>query len=66
MAGLWEEARYWLDIVSSHGVGVKAVSEVCPLAGGLSRRRLSKISVGVVVGVIGGGASVGCVTVSLC
>ena len=49
MAGFWEEAKYWLDILSSHGVGVKAVSEVCPLAGGLSRRRLSKIIV-VVVG----------------
>ena len=45
MAGFWEEARYWLDILSSHGVGVKAVSEVCPRAGGLSRRRLCEIIV---------------------
>ena len=49
MAGLWERSRYWLDILSSHGVGVKAVSEVCPRAGGLSRRRLSEIIVVVVV-----------------
>ena len=45
MAGFWEKTRYWLDTLSSHGVGVKAVSEVCPRAGGLSRRRLSKIIV---------------------
>ena len=49
MAGFWEEARYWLDILSSHGVGVKAVSEVCPRAGGLSRRRPHEIIVVVVV-----------------
>ena len=49
MAGFWEKAKYWLDIGSSHGVGVKAVSEVCPRAGGLSRRRLSKIIIFVVV-----------------
>ena len=49
MAGLWEEARYWLDILSSHGVGVKAVSEVCSRAGGLSRRRPHEIIVVVVV-----------------
>ena len=52
MAGFWEKAKYWLDILSSHGVGVKAVSEVCPRAGGLSRRRLSKIIVVVVVVVV--------------
>ena len=51
MAGFWEEAKYWLDILSSHGVGVKAVSEVCPRAGGLSRRRLCEIIV-VVVAVV--------------
>ena len=45
MAGLWEEAKYWLDTLSSHGVGVKAVSEVCPRAGGLSRRRPHEIIV---------------------
>ena len=45
MAGFWEEAKYWLDILSSHGVGVKAVSEVCPRAGGLSRRRPHEIIV---------------------
>ena len=50
MAGFWEETQYWLDILSSHGVGVKAVSEVCPRAGGLSRRRPHEIIV-VVVGV---------------
>ena len=49
MAGFWEEAKYWLDILSSHGVGVKAVSEVCPRAGGLSRRRPHEIIVVVVV-----------------
>ena len=48
MAGFWEEAKYWLDILSSHGVGVKAVSEVCPRAGGLSRRRPHEIIVVVV------------------
>ena len=45
MAGFWEKAKYWLDILSSHGVGVKAVSEVCPRAGGLSRRRRDRIIV---------------------
>ena len=45
MAGFWEEAKYWLDTLSSHGVGVKAVSEVCPRAGGLSRRRICEIIV---------------------
>ena len=49
MAGFWERSRYWLDILSSHGVGVKAVSEVCPRAGGLSRRRPHEIIVVVVV-----------------
>ena len=48
MAGLWEKAKYWLDTLSSHGVGVKAVSEVCPRAGGLSRRRRDRIIVVVV------------------
>ena len=43
MVGFWEEAKYWLDTLSSHGVGVKAVSEVCPRAGGLSRRRRDRI-----------------------
>ena len=52
MAGFWEEAKYWLDILSSHGVGVKAVSEVCPRAGGLSRRRPHEIIVVVVVAVV--------------
>ena len=52
MAGFWEEAKYWLDILSSHGVGVKAVSEVCPRAGGLSRRRPHEITVVVVVVVV--------------
>ena len=45
MAGFWEEAKYWLDTLSSHGVGVKAVSEVCPRDGGLSRRRPHEIIV---------------------
>ena len=45
MAGFWEKAKYWLDTLSSHGVGVKAVSEVCPRAGGLSRRRRDRIIV---------------------
>ena len=49
MAGLWEKAKYWLDTLSSHGVGVKAVSEVCPRAGGLSRRRRDRIIVIVIV-----------------
>ena len=52
MAGLWEKAKYWLDILSSHGVGVKAVSEVCPRAGGLSRRRRDRIIVIVIAIVI--------------
>ena len=45
MAGLWEKAKYWLDRVSSHGVGVGSVSAVCPRAGGLSRRRRDRIIV---------------------
>ena len=49
MAGLWEKAKYWLDRLSSHGVGVGSVSAVCPRAGGLSRRRQSEIIVVVVV-----------------
>ena len=49
MAGLWEKAKYWLDRVSSHGVGVGSVSAVCPRAGGLSRRRRDEIIVVVVV-----------------
>ena len=48
MPGSWEKAKSWLDILSSHGVGVKAVSEVCPRAGGLSRRRPHEINVVVV------------------
>ena len=52
MAGLWEKAKYWLDTLSSHGVGVKAVSEVCPRAGGLSRRRRDRIIVVVDVVVV--------------
>ena len=56
MAGFWDEAKYWLDILSSHGVGVKAVSEVCPRAGGLSRRRRDRIIVVVVVVVVIKGA----------
>ena len=52
MAGFWEEAKYWLDILSSHGVGVKAVSDVCPRAGGLSRRRHREIIVIIVVVVV--------------
>ena len=50
MAGFWEEAKYWLDRLSSHGVGVGSVSAVWPLAGCLSRRRLNEIIV-VVVGI---------------
>ena len=45
MAGLWEKAKYWLDRLSSHGVGVGSVSAVCPRAGGLSRRRRDRIIV---------------------
>ena len=45
MAGLWEEAKYWLDTLSSHGVGVGSVTAVCPRAGGLSRRRRDRIIV---------------------
>ena len=52
MAGLWEEAKYWLDTLSSHGVGVGSVSAVCPRAGGLSRRRRDRIIVVVVVVVV--------------
>ena len=52
MAGFWEKAKYWLDTHSSHGVGIKAVSEVCPRAGGLSRRRLREIIVVLVVTVL--------------
>ena len=52
MAGLWEEAKYWLDILSSHGVGEYSVTAVWPRAGGLSRCRLSEniVVVAVVVG----------------
>ena len=46
---MWEKAKYWLDTLSSHGVGVKAVSEVCPRAGGISRGRRDRIIVVVVV-----------------
>ena len=49
MAGLWEEAKYWLDTLSSHGVGVGSVTAVCPRAGGLSRRRRDRIIVIVIV-----------------
>ena len=49
MAGLWEKAKYWLERLSSHGVGVGSVSAVCPRAGGLSRRRRDEIIVVVVV-----------------
>ena len=52
MAGLWEEAKYWLDRLSSHRVGVGSVSAVCPRAGGLSRRRRDEIIVVVVVVVV--------------
>ena len=52
MAGFWEEAKYWLDRLSSHGVGVGSVSAVCPRAGGLSRRRRDRIIVIVIVIVI--------------
>ena len=48
MAGLWEKAKYWLDTLSSHGVGVGSVTAVCPRAGGLSRRRRDRIIVVVV------------------
>ena len=43
MAGFWEKAKYWLDTLSSYGVGVGSVSAVCPRAGGLSRRRRDRI-----------------------
>ena len=49
MAGFWEKAKYWLDRLSIHGVGVRSVSAVCPRAGGLSRRRRDRIIVVVVV-----------------
>ena len=52
MAGFWEKAKYWLDTLSSHGVGVGSVSAVCPRAGGLSRRRRDRIIVVVVVVVV--------------
>ena len=45
MAGFWEKAKYWLDTISSHGMGVGSVSAVCPRAGGLSRRRRDRIIV---------------------
>ena len=49
MAGLWEEVKYWLDIISSHGVGEYSVTAVWPRAGGLSRRRRDRIIVIVIV-----------------
>ena len=52
MAGFWEKAKYWLDPLSSHGVGVGSVSAVCPRAGGLSRRRRDRIIVAVAVAVV--------------
>ena len=33
-------STYWLDLDSSHGVGVRSPSVVCPLPGVYSRRRL--------------------------
>ena len=42
----------WLDLYSSHGVGVKSVFEVWPRAGNYSRRRLSEIIVVVLVVVV--------------
>ena len=45
MAGFWEKAKYWLDTLSSHGVGVGSVSAVCPRAGGISGRPPTEIIV---------------------
>ena len=45
MAGLWERSNYWLDKLSSHGVGECSVTAVWPRAGGLSRRRPHEIIV---------------------
>ena len=43
-------STYWLDLDSSHGVGVRSVSAVCPRAGGISGRPCHEIIV-----VVGGG-----------
>ena len=52
---VWDRAiTRWLDVHSSHGVGVRSQSVVWPLAGKYSRRRPDEIIVVVVVlGVIG-------------
>ena len=52
MAGFWEKAKYWLDTLSSHGVGVGSVSAVWPRAGGISGRPCHEIIVVVVVVVV--------------
>ena len=51
MAGFWEEAKYWLDILSSHGVGEYSVTAVWPRAGGISDRPCHEIIVVDVVAV---------------
>ena len=50
---VWDmSSTRWLDVHSSHEVGVRSQSVVWPLAGGISRRRLSEIIVVVVVVVV--------------
>ena len=50
---VWDKAiTRWLDVHSSHGLGVRSPSVVRPRAGCISRRRLSEIIV-VVVAVVG-------------
>ena len=50
---VWDMAiTRWLDVHSSHGVGVRSQSVVWPRVGGISRRRLSEIIVIVIVIVI--------------